>query len=101
MDRLATLPELVQDAIGQYVGPLYKGNLYTAYDDDRNHYSLIAIPDANKTFKPSIILFARVVDERVFIDVDFTDRPLVDALVHAGIPREKIVLTYAGEAVPI
>jgi hypothetical protein len=29
------------------------------------------------------------------------DRPLVDALIQAGIPREKIVLAYLGEAVNI
>lgn len=28
------------------------------------------------------------------------NKPLVEALVQAGIPREKIVLAYAGEPVP-
>lgn len=43
---------------------------------------------------------ARVVGDMVVIDEDITDRPLVNELVRAGIPREKIVLLYAGEQVP-
>jgi hypothetical protein len=40
---------------------------------------------------------ARVVGETVLIDEDITDRPLWEELVRAGIPRERIVLLYAGE----
>jgi KaiC/GvpD/RAD55 family RecA-like ATPase len=36
----------------------------------------------------------------VIIEEDRTDRPLVDELIAAGIPRERIVLAYIGEAPP-
>jgi hypothetical protein len=39
--------------------------------------------------------------DRIIIDEDTTDRPLVDALISAGVPREKIVLLYAGEEAPV
>jgi hypothetical protein len=35
----------------------------------------------------------------VITEEDLTDRPLVDALVRAGVPRDKIVLAYAGEPI--
>jgi hypothetical protein len=38
--------------------------------------------------------------EVVIVEVDNTDKPLVDALVQQGIPREQIVLAYAGETLP-
>jgi hypothetical protein len=38
--------------------------------------------------------------EVVIVEVDNTDKPLVDALVQQGIPREQIVLVYAGETLP-
>jgi hypothetical protein len=42
----------------------------------------------------------RVIGKQVIVEHDDNDKPLVDALVQAGVPREKIVLAYAGEPVP-
>ena len=42
-------------------------------------------------------LFARVVGERAVIDRDINSKPLVDALLQAGVPGGQIVLAYAGE----
>ncbi len=44
-----------------------------------------------------MVVLARVVGDYVIVEEDLTDRPLVDRLVAAGIPREKIILAYAGE----
>jgi hypothetical protein len=35
-----------------------------------------------------------------FTEEDPTDKKLVDALLQRGIPREQIVLAYAGEPIP-
>ena len=35
----------------------------------------------------------------IVIERDVNDKPLVDALLQAGIPRKQIVLAYAGEPV--
>lgn len=43
---------------------------------------------------------ARITDNKIFIEEDTTDRPLVHELERAGIPRDQIVLAYAGEGVP-
>jgi hypothetical protein len=40
------------------------------------------------------------VDDTVIIEHDTTDRPLWKELVRAGIPREQIILAYAGEEAP-
>lgn len=42
-------------------------------------------------------LTTRVVGTHIVIDHDTNNKPLVDALVQAGVPRSQIVLTYAGE----
>jgi hypothetical protein len=47
-----------------------------------------------------MMVMARVVDDTVVIDHDSTDRPLYKELMDAGIPREKIILAYAGEEAP-
>jgi hypothetical protein len=46
------------------------------------------------------MVMAHIEGDVVIIDEDLTDRPLVEALVRAGIPREKIVLAYTGEPLP-
>jgi hypothetical protein len=40
------------------------------------------------------------VGDKVVIEEDTTDRPLVNELVRAGIPREQIICTYIGEKLP-
>jgi sulfur carrier protein ThiS len=47
-----------------------------------------------------ISLLVRILGETVVVERDQNDKPLVDALAQAGIPRSKIILAYAGEAVP-
>ena len=47
-----------------------------------------------------VVVAARIINDKVIIDEDITDRPLWRELVRAGIPREQIILTYAGEKLP-
>lgn len=42
----------------------------------------------------------RIVHSIVVVERDQTDRPVVDALLDAGIPRANIILAYLGEPVP-
>jgi hypothetical protein len=49
--------------------------------------------------RPSdLVVFARLVDNKVIIEEDFSDKPLVDKLLRRGIPREQVVLIYQGES---
>ena len=43
-------------------------------------------------------LVARLMDDRIIIERNVNDKPLVDALLQAGLPRGQIVLAYAGES---
>lgn len=44
-------------------------------------------------------LIVRVVSDPIIIERDVNDKPLVDALLQAHVPRRQIVLAYAGEPV--
>jgi hypothetical protein len=44
-------------------------------------------------------ILARIVGEKIMIEDDKTNKPLVDALVQAGVPRKQIVLVFAGEKI--
>jgi hypothetical protein len=63
-----------------------------------NGYSFAKFIFQEKNYVETSLL-ARIVGEKIIIEDDKTNKPLVDALVQAGIPREQIVLAYAGEKV--
>lgn len=63
-------------------------------------FAISVIPENGAKLKPFISLFVRVVADSIIIEEDRNNKPLVDALVQAGIPREKVILAYAGEKVP-
>ncbi len=76
---------------------VWKGKGYSVADQGQQLYAVITVPDLPRPHPARVVVMARVVGDKVVIDEDTTDRPLYEALMHAGIPREKIVLLYAGE----
>ena len=100
MDKLkSTLKEEVRKYAGSGRGARLR--LYPILDDERSHYSVVAVDEPRgKYLKHEIhVVFARLQDDHIIIEVDNTDKPLVDALLQQEIPREKIILAYAGETV--
>jgi len=100
MDRVIDLAAVVQRVIESYAGRALKAVSYPFADHQRRIYGVVVVPDHPRPFKSRVVVMARIVDDTVIIDEDTTDRPLVDELVKAGIPRDKIVLLYAGEPAP-
>ena len=96
MDRLNTL---LKACLEGYTGRALNGYSYlTSSADDRKHtvISVGQLPD-KRIVDASLIV--HVVDNRIIIERDVNDRPLVDALQQAGVERQHIVLAYAGEPV--
>jgi hypothetical protein len=64
-------------------------------------FAVIEVPDHDHPDRmPLIVVMARIVGDNVVIDADATDRPLYEALLIAGIPRENLILGYLGETEP-
>jgi hypothetical protein len=102
MDRVDELTQIVQREVEDYSGPAYKSTTYYVADEKRQTYLVVIVPDDDYpiNLKAGVVVMARIVDDKVVIDEDITDRPLYEELLRAGIPREKIVLAYAGERLP-
>ncbi len=101
MDQTAELSLTIQQIVEDYArGKTYGAVTYPVADPARQTYTVVYVPDYPRKFKSGVAVMARVVGDMVVIDEDITDRPLWEALVRGGIPREKIVLTYAGETLP-
>lgn len=95
------LSAIVQHEVEDYAsGGSWKTAFYPITDVKRQLYTVLAVPDYPRKYKAGIVVIARVVDDKVVIEEDNTDRPLVDELMRAGIPREQIILAYAGESLP-
>jgi hypothetical protein len=101
MDEITRLVAIVQLEVEDYArGGDWKAYTYPVSDTVRQHYAVLIFPDYPRKYRAAIIVAARVVDDVVIIDEDITDRPLWKELMRAGIPREKIILTYIGEQIP-
>jgi hypothetical protein len=102
MDKVTTLADIVQHEVELYdEGDSFKAQTFALSDMQRQVYAVVVVPDLPRPFPARVIVMARVVGDYVVIDEDTTDKPLVEALmINGGIPREQIILAYAGETLP-
>ena len=94
-----TLNELVEREMREYAGEGLNGFTHFTQSDDKVVMSLIFVGQIQGRKFSSISILARIVGQKIVIEDDKTNKPLVDRLVQAGIPREQIILAYAGETV--
>lgn len=94
------LRELVKEELEKYTGLGANCYVFPVFDDDRQHYAALVIDYPVRKEQGDLVIFTRIVGDKIIIEEDSTDKPLVDALVQRGIPREQIILAYQGEAVP-
>ncbi len=96
------LKEIVREEVAKYAGSGRGANiiLFPLLDDERQLYAVNAVDYPTREEVALVIVLARIVEDKVVIEEDTTDKKLVDALLQRGIPREKIVLAYAGEPIP-
>jgi hypothetical protein len=96
MDNLV---DIVQREMSAYAVDGENGYAYLTRNLEANVLTVIYLWEEDNKTEIDTGLFVRLVANRVYIMRDQNDKPLVDALVQAGIPREQIVLAYAGETV--
>ena len=97
-----SLSEITRREVERYVGYSDESNLYFLSDDEHHTYAVVDVPHFPRTYSTEIVVMARVVGDAIVIDEDTTDKPLVDALmVNAHIPRDKIILAYQSETIPL
>jgi XisI protein len=97
MDRIDNFAATVQHEVAEYVRPSPNATAYYVENPEQGIFAVLSVPtdDSQRT---SVVIMARVVGRLVFIETDKTNKPLFEALLQAGIPREQIVLVYEGEA---
>lgn len=101
MERINELTAIVAREVASYADvDCWQCRVFFIADEKRQIYSVIGVPDYPREWSARADVIARVVGNKVIIEEDRTDRPLYEALMRAGIPREQMILVYAGEALP-
>ncbi|MCU0481844.1 MAG: XisI protein [Anaerolineae bacterium] len=107
MERVASLLQILKDEMNWYhQAHGYKNTSHFFYDEVAQKYLIVVVPDHDyppallSRGRVNVMMMAHIDGEYIVVDADNTDKPLYEGLMHAGIPREKIILAYAGERVP-
>ena len=93
----ATLSQLLVKEITPYANDIVNGHSYLTSSADNRLFAVISIDNKHNEYSGDAGLIVRIDGDRIVIEHDMYNKPLVDALVQAGVPREQIVLAYLGE----
>jgi len=94
------LKEHVEREVAAYAGKQFNAVGYFLTDHDHKVFSIVDVGSFGKKPFTTTTLLVRVEDAFVVIYYDGNSLPLVDALLDKGVPREQIILAYAGESIP-
>jgi hypothetical protein len=97
MDRVERYREIVRRVVEEYAlaKPAF-GQIDTEVvaDHERDHYEVLLVGwDDQRRIHHSVV-HVDIIDGKVWIQHDSTDRPIADELVAAGIPKSDIVLAF-------
>jgi hypothetical protein len=93
-----TLKDTVLSAMAGYARKGLNSHSYLTHNDDNTILSVVTVPQRENAAFMSLLV--RILADKIVIERDQNDKPLVDVLVQAGIPRNQIILAYAGEPAP-
>ncbi|MBX3082821.1 MAG: XisI protein [Anaerolineae bacterium] len=96
MDIKAILAQVIQP----YAGEMLNGHAYLTVSPAQDIFTIVSVAKFKSERVTHLSLHVRVDRDHIIIEYDDSNEPLVDALVHAGVPRSQIILAYAGEPVP-
>jgi hypothetical protein len=94
-----TTRETLIRELEKYAGRAFNGYSYLDSNSDQTHFVITSVGQIRERRVVNTAIIVQLINNKIIIDRDIFDKPLVEALVQAGIPRSQIVLAYAGEPV--
>lgn len=95
----STLKEKLLHVLEGYTGEALNGYSYLTSDAEGRLFTVVSVGVVRDKRVADTGIVVHLRDGKIVIERDVNDKMLVDALIQAGIPREKIVLAYSGEPV--
>jgi uncharacterized SAM-binding protein YcdF (DUF218 family) len=96
--NIGTLNTILESVMSAYAKKAFNGFTTLTANPDKTQFVVTSVGSTRSGRVTSTALFARIVGETIIIESDNTNKPLLDALMDAGVPRTQIILPYAGEA---
>jgi hypothetical protein len=93
------LIDTLRNVLAGYTGEALNGYSYLTESRDGTVFTIVSVGELPDKRIVDASLIIRIVDERIIIERDINNKPLIDALIQAHVPRQQIVLAYAGEPV--
>jgi hypothetical protein len=93
-----TLSETLQRVLTEYAGEMLNGYSYLTTDAGGTIFGIIGLGYIGDRHFVDTSLIARLAGNTIVIEHDVNNKPLIEALLAAGIPRDRIILAYAGES---
>lgn len=100
MDALTEHLADIKQAIAEYAKAPVNGYAYFTQSLDGTFFTVVDVYQSQGKRQTSTGLIVHLIRDRIVIERDLNNKPLVEALIQRGIPRERIILAYAGEAAP-
>ncbi|MGB1288697.1 MAG: element excision factor XisI family protein [Aggregatilineales bacterium] len=96
------IKQIVREEVEKYAaGGKGEGlRLFPVLDDERAVYTVNAVSYPDRTDYDGVVVMARLMDDYIVIEVDHTNKPLINALQNRGLSSEQIILAYQGDKVP-
>jgi hypothetical protein len=91
---------VLRQVLTQYVWDQDDSKAYLLEDAVHHVFAVLVVPK-EKPQESLAIIVARIEEGNVIIDTDLTDKPVFLSLVRAGLPRECVICSYAGEKRPL
>jgi hypothetical protein len=95
-----TLKATLLHVLAGYAGEMLNGYSYLTASADGTVFAVVDLGYIRDQRFVDTSLIARLEHNTVVIERDLNNKPLIDALLAAGVLRSQIVLAYAGESVP-
>jgi hypothetical protein len=96
---VAEMKRILRDTISEYACEGLNGYTYMTSNDEQTKHTIVAVVHDDNIPPVFTNLIAHLEGDMIVIYHDANNKPLVDALVQNGIPRDKIILAYAGETI--
>lgn len=98
MDKLTRYREIIREELQGYAGWMTKPGAplrcEVVFDPALDHFELVHFGWDGHRRVHSVVFHLDIIDGKVWVQHDATDRPIATELVRAGIPSEDIVLGF-------
>jgi hypothetical protein len=75
-----TLKQIVREVVSGYAGKVLNGYSYLTHSDDDTVYAVVDVARSKQQHVSGVSLVVRIARDKVIIERDQNDKPLVDAL---------------------